>query len=169
MKIIGFIGEPASGKSTVMREIISSFKGVGYVRKIGLIVYTFYHDDKAIVAGIYDDQVFSGTDRLSKSCGPVYREWIKEMVDDPDFDDYTFYWEGERFSNNKFFDFFFQECPDPLIYYLEVNEEVLNERNQARSQQNDTWRKGMKTRMNNLKNKYPVISVDPIAEKSFWC
>ena len=104
--------------------------------------------------------MFSGTDRLSKSCGPKYREWLANKNSNPDFDDWTFYWEGERFSNNKFFDFFFDDCPDVLVYYLVAEDEVLNERNTNRSNQNPTWRKGMKTRMENLRNKYHPIEVE---------
>ena len=72
MKVIGIIGEPAAGKSTVMRNLIADL-GSGAVEKEGLVAYTKFPESKTIVAGIYDEQVFSGTDRLSKGCGPKYR------------------------------------------------------------------------------------------------
>jgi hypothetical protein len=158
MKIIGVIGEPAAGKSTVMRNFISGLSG-GVVEKEGLVTYTNFPDFKVIVAGIYDEQIFSGTDRLSKSCGPKYREWLTMKNSDPEFNMWTFYWEGERFSNNKFFDFFFKECVEIRVYYLTAEEETLNLRNTNRSNQNPTWRKGMKTRMENLRDKYRLIEV----------
>lgn len=158
MKIRGVVGEPASGKSTVMRNLISGL-GPGEVEKEGLVVVTRHSEDKVIVAGIYDDQVFSGTDRTSKACGPKFREWILGKNQDSGYDDWVFYWEGERFSNNKFLEFFYQECSDVTIYYLEADNETLDTRNANRSGQNETWRKGMKTRMLNLKNKYPLIPV----------
>ena len=65
MQIIGLIGEPAAGKSTVMRDFIARL-GRKEVVKEGLVAYTLYAEDKVMVAGIYDEQVFSGTDRLSK-------------------------------------------------------------------------------------------------------
>ena len=155
MKIIGLIGEPAAGKSTVFRKLIATLGGSS-IQKQGLVTYTLYHDDKVIVAGIYDEQVFSGTDRLSKGCGPTYREWIAQKNENPEWDDWTFYWEGERFSNSKFFDFFRDECSDVTIYYLTADEKTLNERNANRSNQNPSWRKGMATRMRNLQENYAV-------------
>lgn len=158
MKIIGLIGEPASGKSTVMRDLITRL-GEGEVCKEGLVAYTHYPEDKVIVAGIYDEQVFSGTDRLSKGCGPKYREWLLAKVNDPEFAGWKFYFEGERFSNSKFFDFFLALPVPPVTYYLEADEATLNERNAGRSNQNPTWRKGMATRMKNLRENYPVVVV----------
>jgi len=158
MKIIGIIGEPAAGKSTVMRNLISGL-GSGAVEKEGLVAYTKFPESKTIIAGIYDEQVFSGTDRLSKGCGPKYREWLAAKNLEPAYDSWTFYWEGERFSNSKFFDFFFNECSGVQVNYLVAEDEVLNERNANRSNQNPTWRKGMKTRMENLKKNYPVTVV----------
>jgi ABC-type dipeptide/oligopeptide/nickel transport system ATPase component len=159
MKIVGLIGEPASGKSTVFRKLIATLGGYS-IQKQGLVTYTLYHDDKVIIAGIYDEQVFSGTDRLSKGCGPAYREWITQKNEGPDWDSWTFYWEGERFSNSKFFDFFRDECSDVTIYYLMADEATLNERNANRSNQNPSWRKGMATRMRNLKEGYSVEMVE---------
>ena len=154
MRIIGIFGEPASGKTTVMRKFISHL-GPGTVHKEGMVVYTVYHG--VIVAGIYDDQVFSGTDRLSKGCGPKYREWLTSKADDPQFDDWVFYWEGERFSNYKFFNFF--QAYGATLYYLQADPATLDARNAGRSNQSSTWRKGMTTRMRNLRDKYHTIAV----------
>ena len=158
MKIIGIIGEPAAGKSTVMRKFIATLS-TGSVQKEGLVAYTIFPQDKVIIAGIYDEQVFSGTDRLSKGCGPKYREWLAAKNLDSEFANWKFYFEGERFSNSKFFDYFRDECDDVTIYYLQADEEILNERNANRSNQNPTWRKGMATRMRNLRENYPVTIV----------
>ena len=159
MKIIGLIGEPAAGKSTVFRKLIATLGGSS-IQKQGLVTYTLYHDDKVIVAGIYDEQVFSGTDRLSKGVGPQFREWIAQKNENPEWDGWTFYWEGERFSNSKFFDFFRDECSDVTIYYLTADEKTLTERNANRSNQNPSWRKGMATRMRNLREGYSVEIVE---------
>jgi len=159
MKIVGLIGEPAAGKSTVFRKLIATL-GEGTVQKEGLVVYTIYPQDKVIIAGVYDEQVFSGTDRLSKGCGPKYREWLSAKNADSKFADWEFYFEGERFSNSKFFDYFRDECSDVTIYYLVADETTLNERNANRSNQNPSWRKGMATRMRNLRENYPVKVVE---------
>ena len=156
MKITMLAGEPASGKSTVMREFISRL-GEGTVKKEGLVVYTEYPDDKVFIAGKYEEgAVFSGTDATTKSCGPKYREWLFNKINDVEYFDWRFYAEGERFSNSKFFDFFVNECPDITLYLLEADETTLNERNASRSNQNPVWRKGMATRMRNLRENYSV-------------
>jgi hypothetical protein len=141
-----------------MRQFISTL-GSSSVEKEKLVAYTLFPENKVIVAGIYDEQVFSGTDRLSKGCGPKYREWIKERMDKPEWSDWTFYWEGERFSNSKFFDFFYEDCSGVTTYMLEADEETLSQRNQERSNQNESWRKGMATRMKNLSSSYPLVHV----------
>ena len=111
-----------------------------------------------IIAGKYEPGVtFCGTDTLSKGCGPKYREWIEKVSDDLQMDNWTFVWEGERFSNNPFMEMF--ERLGATIYYLEADEKTLDERNADRSSQNPTWRKGMRTRMHNLRDKYPVERV----------
>ena len=154
MKIKGLIGEPAAGKSTVIKNYIATL-GEGTIVKDGLVVYTCYNDDRVIIAGKYEDGVtFCGTDTLSKGCGPKYRTWLEAVVKDPAFEGWTFVWEGERFSNNPFMEMF--ERLGATIYYLEADEETLDERNADRSNQNPTWRKGMRTRMHNLRDKYPV-------------
>jgi hypothetical protein len=162
MKIIGLIGEPASGKSTVMRGLIETL-GEGRVQKESLVCYTVFPQDKVYIAGIYDEAVFSGTDRTSKGCGPQYREWLARKCADVTFKDWVFYFEGERFSNSKFFDFFFQPgsvCNDVTIYSLNADSELLNQRNADRSNQNPAWRKGMATRMRKLRENYPVTCVE---------
>ena len=154
MKILGLIGEPAAGKSTVMKNFIATL-GESTIVKDGLVVYTCYNDDRVIVAGKYEEGVtFCGTDTLSKGCGPKYRDWLAQTHRDPAFEGWTFVFEGERFSNNPFMELF--ERLGATIYYLEADDATLDERNANRSNQNPTWRKGMKTRMENLKKKYPV-------------
>jgi ABC-type dipeptide/oligopeptide/nickel transport system ATPase component len=154
MKIIGLIGEPAAGKSTVMKNFIATL-GEGEIVKDGLVVYTRYNDDRVIIAGKYEEGVtFCGTDTLSKGCGPKYREWLEKVHRDPAFENWTFYWEGERFSNNPFMELLTNL--GATTYYLEADGKTLNERNANRSNQNLTWRKGMQTRMHNLRDKYPV-------------
>jgi len=161
MKIKGLIGEPAAGKSTVMKKLIETL-GEGEIVKEGLVVYTQYSDDKVMIAGKYEPgEVFCGTDKLSKGCGPKYREWLAAKCSDPAYADWTFYWEGERFSNSKFFDFFYSgEVTEPTIFYLDTDADILDMRNETRSNQNETWRKGMRTRMHNLRDRYPVTIVN---------
>jgi hypothetical protein len=162
MKIIGLCGEPGSGKTSVFRELIATL-GEGRVQKESLVCYTVFPQDKVYIAGIYDEAVFSGTDRTSKGCGPQYREWLARKCADVSFKDWVFYFEGERFSNSKFFDFFFEPgsvCNDVTIYHLNADKGLLDVRNAERSNQNPRWRKGMATRMRKLRENYPLVCVE---------
>lgn len=160
MKITILAGEPGSGKTTVFRNLIAKL-GEGTIKKEGLVVYTEYPEDKVFIAGKYEEgAVFAGSDATAKSCGPKYREWLLAKVNDPEYSNWRFYAEGERFSNSKFFDFFVNECPEVHLYLLTADEKTLASRNVARSGQNDTWRKGMATRMRNLRNNYPMTVVE---------
>jgi hypothetical protein len=154
-KVIGFIGVPACGKSTKMRQIISTL-GTGTLEKEGMVSYHLFPESKSIVVGIYDDQLFSGTDRLSMSVAIKFRDWASKYIS-KEYDDWTIYWEGQRFSTNPMFKFFYDNF-DTTITLLEVSEETLRERQDERGNlQRESFLKGMKTRVNNLANAFPVI------------
>lgn len=70
MKVVGLIGEPASGKSTVMRAVLSGLDSTYTSFKYRLVVGRQYPRN-LYVLGIYDDRnVFGGTDRLSMAVQP---------------------------------------------------------------------------------------------------
>lgn len=155
MKIVGYIGEPAAGKSTKMREIMKDL-GEGTLIKEGLVVYHLFPQTQSIVMGIYDGQVFSGTDRLSKAVCPKFRAWLTALAENREYEDFTIYWEGERFSNAPSLEHMYATCPT-TVYLLEADPEVLHQRHKVRDNQNETWLKGMRTRIKNLAEKFPVV------------
>ena len=161
MKIIGYVGEPAVGKSTIMRNHIENFtsEGDGELIKEGVVVYHKYPQSKSIVMGIYDEGVFSGTDRLSKSVGPVFRAWLSEKQADAEYKDWTLYWEGERFSNSPNLDHMYSTCPSTTVHLVTAPDEILAKRHASRDNQDEKWLKGMKTRVGNLAKKYPLVKL----------
>ena len=157
INVIGYIGEPAAGKSTIMRGHLADFRSRSAERfvKVPYICYHEFPDAKAIIMGIYDEGVFSGTDRLAKTAPPKFREWISALNEDPEFEGYTVYWEGERFSNNPTLDHLFKNVKT-TIFHVSAPPEVLHARHAERDNQNATWLKGMATRIRKLVEKYPV-------------
>ena len=107
MKVIGFIGVPACGKSTKMREIISTL-GEGTIEKEGMVYYHLFPETKSVVIGVYDEKTFSGTDRLNMAIAVKFRDWATEKFLDGKHDDWTMYWEGQRFSTAPMFEFFYK-------------------------------------------------------------
>jgi len=64
MKVIAIGGEPGSGKSTLMKEIISKYNWLKVYDEVKLVPYLQY--DCNYILGKYDDgETFSGTDRMS--------------------------------------------------------------------------------------------------------
>jgi len=151
MKIKYYIGRPGVGKSTLMRGLMSKL-GESELVKEGLVVYHKFEKNKTIVLGIYDDHVFSGTDRWSKGVGPKFREWLVSMSQT--HPDWTVLGEGERLSNNPSLGAMF-EHGDMELFLVTVDPEELARRHAARGEaQSESWQKGMATRISNLCKKY---------------
>jgi hypothetical protein len=156
MKVIGFIGVPACGKSTKMRDIISTL-GEGTIEKEGMVYYHLFPESKSVVIGVYDEKTFSGTDRLNMAIAVKFRDWATEKFLDGKHDDWTMYWEGQRFSTAPMFEFFYKNF-DTTITLMEVSQEVLDERQNDRGNvQSASFLKGSRTRVNNLAAKFPVV------------
>lgn len=155
MNYTHYIGVPGTGKTTLMRSKIAKLREVetDTLEVEGLVRYHKFEQQKTIVMGIYDDSTFAGSDKLSKGVGPKFRQWLVDNAEK--YEDYSIFSEGERFSNNPTLDHLFEHTNFNLVL-VQVSEEELERRRQARNNtQNETWLKGMYTRVNNLASKYP--------------
>lgn len=154
MKIVYYIGVPGTGKTTRMREILAEYRKVEadeFVKE-GLVTYHKFAKQKVLILGRYDDGVFAGTDTWSKGVGPKFRDWLVQNRET--YSDWTVLGEGERLSNNPNMTAMFAEESMKLIC-LEVSEEELERRRAARNNtQNESWMKGMRTRIENLCKSY---------------
>ena len=154
MKIVYYIGQPGTGKTTKMRSILAELRKVEEDDLVedGPVKYHRFNKQKVIILGIYDDSTFAGTDRWSKSVGPKFREWL--TTNSENYAEWVIYGEGERLSNQPNMDAMFNEESMKLVC-LEVSEEELERRRAARNNtQNESWMKGMKTRIANLRKRY---------------
>lgn len=144
MKVIAIGGEPGSGKSTLMKEIIlhygvepkyDAFKLVPYLQK-----------DNIYVLGKYEEgEVFSGTDRMSMAVQP---EAIKFLASLPN--DAVVLFEGDRLFTASFL----EHCLDKYnlnIIYLSTTKQIREDRYKERgSNQNETWLQGRETKISNI-------------------
>jgi hypothetical protein len=155
MRVTFYFGEPGTGKTTRMREILSEYRKVEQDELVedGPVKYHRFNRQKIIVLGIYDDSTFAGCDRLSKSVGPKFRQWLIDTADK--YADWGMFMEGERFMNAPSLEALFNQESMNLVC-LKVSEEELERRRKARNNTQDAkWLKGMATRVANVCNTYP--------------
>ena len=154
MRVTFYFGEPGTGKTTLVRGILAEYRKVEQDEMVvdGPVKYHRFNKQKTLVLGIYDDSTFAGTDRLSKSCGPQFRQWLVDNAEK--YADWGMFMEGERFMNDKTLPSLFEQESMNLVC-LKVSEEELERRRAARNNtQNESWMKGMKTRIANLRKRY---------------
>jgi len=144
MKVIAIGGEPGSGKTTLMKQIINhygvepkydAFKLVPYLQKENIYVLGKYEEG----------EVFSGTDRMSMAVQP---EAVKFLASVPS--DATVLFEGDRLFTASFL----EHCLDKYdlkIVYLSTTKQIREERYKERgSNQNETWLQGRETKISNI-------------------
>lgn len=102
MKIVGIGGEPATGKTTVVRKIIELIDENPKMFKLNTCVVTHFPEKKYMVMGIYSGRVNDGTDRLSMAVQPDAASFLNYMRGLPVFHDYKVVFEGDRLFNQKF-------------------------------------------------------------------
>jgi hypothetical protein len=138
-----------------MRSIFAEYSKVedGEFVKEGFVTYHKFARQKVIVLGRYDEGVFAGTDTWAKTAGPKFRQWLLDNKEI--YSDWKIYGEGERLSNNPSLSAMFETGGMNLVR-LVVDEDELERRRKARNNtQNESWMKGMSTRIENLCAKFP--------------
>ena len=154
MFVTFFIGVPGTGKTTLMREKLAKLRKVETDELVadGMVKYHKFEKQKVLVLGIYDESTFAGCDKLAKSVGPKFREWL--VANAESYTGWELLMEGERFMNDKTMPSLFQQESMKLVC-LKVSEEELVRRREARNNtQNETWLKGMVTRVANVCDNY---------------
>ena len=160
MRIFGMSGVPCSGKTTVMRHVISRL-GQGKIQKIGILVYQLHESSKCIVLGSYAKAEFGGTDRLSMAVQPVALGVIQAWASDPNMKDWTILFEGDRLFNSSFIESLNKidglKC---VFVMLHASEKTQKERHKDRGDtQPETWLKGRITKSKRLQESVEGLTV----------
>lgn len=144
MKIIAIGGEPGSGKTTLIKEVLSTRDWTKKYDAFKLVPYLQY--ENRFVLGKYDEgEVFSGTDRMSMAVQPEAIKFLASL--DPAS---IVVYEGDRLFTASFL----EHCVDNYdceIVYLETDKATRAERYKERgSNQNETWLQGRETKISNI-------------------
>lgn len=160
-KVTIIIGEPATGKSTIMKTLITNHGQWVYDSSTKYIPCHWQDKEKCII-GRYDDMThqFPGTDRMSMACQQYVINFIK------DHPDASFIIEGDRLSNKMFFWALRDLGYDLVILHVWLRQDLLDARRLAeRPDQGPTFIKSRVTKIKNLLNfcqlaNIPVVSVE---------
>jgi hypothetical protein len=149
MKIVAMIGEPASGKTTIVREMMRRLSP-GMPFKSGLVHGTKHMDEKIIVLGFYNDgDTFCGTDKFSMAAQPQVQLYIDQLIFNSR--EWNIFFEGDRLGNLSFLSWCAERL-DIKVFVLECTEETKAARHKARNDtQTETFLKGRKTKISNIK------------------
>lgn len=140
-------GEPATGKTTLMKELIKNLSKPQNLR-VGLVSGHVSIPENVAVMGIYDGKgKFDGTDRLSMAVN-------KDFITYVDMEKRNIMFEGDRlFSANNLIHI--SSRYHLRIIVLEQDEETLHKRHLDRGDtQTEKFLKGRKTKINNILSEF---------------
>lgn len=143
MKALAIGGEPATGKTTLIKQIFKDFTFQNFT--FGLVKGHYVKNYNLIIMGIYDGKgTFQGTDRLSMAVNSDFVKFIN-------LNKFNILFEGDRlFSLNNLI--LITKLYTSKIIVLEQDEKVLKNRHIERNDtQSDIFLKGRKTKISNIK------------------
>ena len=142
MKLFYLIGLPGSGKSTVMKELMSRFD-CEWEQERPIDLLDSHVCGPVRVLGKYEEgETFSGTDRLSMAVSPKAVEWIKTKPEE------VIIGEGDRLNNKAFFE---AAGDDLTIIHLTVSDEERERRYKERgSDQSEKFIQTVRTKCSNI-------------------
>jgi dephospho-CoA kinase len=144
-RILALGGKPATGKTTLLRDVINTYKP--YIKfNFGLVRGMYFSKHSLYIIGIYDKSVFSGTDKLSMAVQPDFIRFCSKITDG------KILFEGDRLFNQSLFN-----KVDCDIIIIEVNENTEKLRHKKRNDnQSQKFIKSKHTKIENIKKNNSV-------------
>lgn len=142
-KLIAIIGMPGTGKTTLMREWMSTRE---WVQDKPIDLVESHVCGKIRVLGKYEDgQPFAGTDRLSMAVQPKVIEYLQHNDDD------VIIFEGDRLTSKQVFSTAVDLGYDVRIIELVVSDSERERRYKVRgSEQSENFISGRRTKVRNV-------------------
>jgi hypothetical protein len=147
------IGQPACGKSTIMRAFLERVAPWQEVELTKLVPSLYNKGTDTHVLGRYaKDEPFPGTDRYSMAVQPQAIEFIKNTKSNVVF-------EGDRLGTQSFLEFLADQ-PDTTfhIVHVSVADSTLESRHTSRGDsQSEIFKKGRETKVSNLRSNMTLM------------
>lgn len=164
MKLVAIGGQPATGKSTLMRSLMDAIEPRWQNRhfKDGL-VHGHYLAGRIIVLGRYDTgRRFCGTDLLSMAVAPQVVRFAQRMPAD-----HVLAFEGDRLFNRSTLEVLRGKFEQSLILQLACGAATLGERRRARAvdNQSDPFLRGRATKLSNLSDLSEFVRCETEADR----
>lgn len=154
-KIIAIGGEPATGKTTIMKSFLSKNRHDDWLDQIPekLVPTTFSMIHNLHVLGTYSEgELFGGTDRMSMAVQPMATKFIQETTANILF-------EGDRLFNQSFLEMI-ADMPNVelQIIYIIANKNIIHDRHVSRNDsQSEKFIKGRVTKYENLRSNFTLM------------
>lgn len=153
MRAIAIGGEPATGKSAIMLEVLRLI-GPGPLFTCGLCRGTLHQQESVAVIGLYDGSGFPGTDRLSMGVQPDAVRFVRARA--ASYPESAVVFEGDRLFNAKFLGELASVAA--LEVFVVTTEPVLLDMRHALARadaQSETWLAGRRTKVANIRRAFP--------------
>lgn len=150
LKVIAIGGEPATGKTTLVKRFIKESRLEFKRIREGKLLDLLYNEESDIyVLGIYEEGLgtFQGTDKLSMAVQPDAISFFDNLKNG------KVIFEGDRLFNSKLLSYLSEKFPgeDLKILVLVASDKTLNERHIYRKDnQDDTFKNSRKTKIRNI-------------------
>ena len=157
MVVAALIGEPATGKSTMAKQLLERL-GPGRPFKRDLLNGTRHGN--TFVFGSYDpNQVFSGTDRLSMACQPSAVKFLEDCkLHNPEA---KIFFEGDRLGNISFLEKCFEFAETHVFVLAVSNQEKILRHHARQDNQSEKFLAGRMTKIANILKRFPQSEILP--------
>lgn len=159
IQVIGIGGEPASGKTTLMRALKKDGIQGNFARAEGGVNRSIRYELSkelpfVIILGHYSGERNDGTDRMDMAIQPHVTGWLKEINESESHKGWTVLFEGDRLFNEKFITTVRAFCPVTL-YILRAGIQTIMDRHFERNdKQTDKFIQGRRKKYLNIALRY---------------
>lgn len=156
IKLIAIGGEPATGKTSLMFELIKLADDWKLVKPQKLLDAMWSEKLRTYILGKYenDGNIFQGTDRLSMAVQPDATKFITTLAYEANTehnDVVNIIFEGDRLFNNSFLEVCADSVKEFKILILTANQKSIDQRHVDRNDnQNEKFKNGRKTKISNI-------------------